>query len=61
MLELECGSARVVSGLPAASNVYMLLAEVIRMAAMQGFLGPFSLDFVIIFFICGDFICICAD
>jgi len=26
------------------------------MAAMQGFLGPLSLDFVIIFFICGEFI-----
>jgi len=28
---------------------------------MQGFVGPLSLDFVIIFFICGKFICICVD
>ena len=32
--------------------LYVLLTEVIRMAAMQGFLGPLSFDFVIIFFIC---------
>jgi len=41
--------------------VYILLAEVMRMAAMQGFLGPLSVDFVIIFSICGELICICAD
>jgi len=34
--------------------IFIMLAEVIWIASMQGFLGPLSHDFVILFFICGE-------
>jgi len=47
----SCIAARICQPFVRRFYVYILLVEVIRMAAMQGFLGPLSLDFVIVLYI----------